>query len=49
MLRLSKARQASDKFAEQMSSLHAFIGKLLERGVPREWIEEALGARLEAA
>jgi hypothetical protein len=49
MLRLSEAREASDRCAEQMSSLHAFIGELLERGVPREWIEEVLGARLEAA
>jgi hypothetical protein len=45
----SEAREESDQCAERMSSLHAFIGELLERGVPREWIEEALGARLEAA
>jgi DNA-directed RNA polymerase specialized sigma24 family protein len=49
MLPLSEAREASDQCAEQMSSLNAFIGELLERGVPKEWIEEALGARLEAA
>jgi excisionase family DNA binding protein len=49
MLRLSEAREESDRGAEQVSRLNAFIGELLERGVPREWIEEALGARLEAA
>jgi hypothetical protein len=49
MLRLSEAREESDQCAERMSSLNAFIGELLQRGVPREWIEEALGARLEAA
>jgi DNA-directed RNA polymerase specialized sigma24 family protein len=49
MLPLSAAREANDRGAEQMSSLHAFIGGLLQRGVPREWIEEALGARLAAA
>jgi excisionase family DNA binding protein len=49
MLPLSEAREASDNCAERMSSLHAFIGELLQRGVPREWIEEVLGARLEAA
>ncbi len=49
MLPLSEARQASDKYAAQMSSLNAFIGTLLQRGVPREWIAEALGARLDAA
>jgi excisionase family DNA binding protein len=49
MLPLSEAREASDQCAEQMSSLNAFIGGLLQRGVPREWIEEALGGRLEAA
>jgi DNA-directed RNA polymerase specialized sigma24 family protein len=49
MMPLSEAREASDQCAEQMSNLHAFIGELLERGVPKEWIEEALGARLEAA
>jgi hypothetical protein len=49
MLRLSEAQEASDKSAEQVSSLNAFIGELLQRGVPREWIEEVVGARLEAA
>ncbi|HYG75536.1 MAG TPA: helix-turn-helix domain-containing protein [Planctomycetota bacterium] len=49
MLPLSAARHASDKFAEKMESLQAFIDSLKLRGVPREWIEEVIGPRQDVA
>ena len=49
MLPLSKARHASDSFAEKMASLHELIDQLRQRGVPQEWIEEVIGQRLYVA
>ncbi|HYG74377.1 MAG TPA: hypothetical protein VEK08_05165 [Planctomycetota bacterium] len=49
MLPLSQVRQMSDKLAQKLASLNAFIEDLLKRGVPEEWIEEVLGERLDAA
>lgn len=47
MLSLSQAREASDKLAEKVASLNAFIDELIQRGVPAEWIEEVIGKRLD--
>ena len=49
MLTLNKARQTSDKRAEQIASLQTFIDELRQRGVPAEWIEEVIGWRLNVA
>ena len=48
-LSLKQARHASDKRAEQVASLKIFIGELIQRGVPAEWIEEVIGQRLDVA
>jgi hypothetical protein len=49
MLSLDAALYSRDRHAEETASLERLIEDLMESGVPREWIEEALGTRLEAA
>ena len=49
MASLDEAREVSDKRAEKVASLNAFIDELLQRGVPMEWIDEVIGYRLEVA
>src|SRR5439155_3314022 len=49
MQSLRKSRHASDNTAERKASLNAFIEELVQRGVPRKWIEEVIDWRLEAA
>src|SRR5205823_5133182 len=40
---LSNAREPSDKFAQKTESLDTLIEKLTQDGIPKDWIEEALG------
>jgi DNA-directed RNA polymerase specialized sigma24 family protein len=45
MLSLDEAREMSDSVEQKMESLRNLIEALIERGVPREWIDEVLGRR----
>ena len=46
---LDEAREYSDKLAEQTAGLESYIDTLLQGGMPKVWIEEVLGYRLDAA
>ncbi len=48
-LSLSQAQEPGDKRTEQTARLNASIENLIQSGVRKEWIEEVLGYRLEAA